>query len=94
MSSRRFTKIFTITLLTITLFCLGRFYKEVNEFFTTPYSVIGLLLSVIGFLFFYIDFLKISILKKDNRIDNLYRDIELKRNEIHEVREKLRLRKK
>lgn len=53
-------KAFIFTLMSIALFSLGRFYVEVEAFFNTPYSVIGLLFATIGFLVYYIQWQKLQ----------------------------------
>lgn len=57
-------RIITVIVIAALLFISGRFYREINEFFYTPASAIGLLFSVIGILCFVIMHMRVRISEK------------------------------
>ncbi len=59
-----------VVITAIVLFFIGRFYKEINEIVLSPYTIIGLLMAIIGVLIFFVNHQKIKIIKKDLYNDN------------------------
>lgn len=86
-------KYFLMTLLVIVLFLIGRFYLEVESFFDTPYSIIGLLSSVCLLLVYYIQYQKIKLEQAWRTSDKHYNDCELYRIEIRSLENKLKNKK-
>lgn len=58
MSKRFLYRRIGVVIIAITLFVVGRFYKEIESFVLTPYTIIGLLSAIIGVFFFYSTYLK------------------------------------
>jgi len=72
----------TIILSAVILFIAGRFYKEINSFFFTESSFIGLLLCVVGLMAYFIMWQKQEILLKQISVSDAYQSCEEYRRDI------------
>lgn len=77
-----------IIILAIVLFSIGRFYIEVQSFFNTPYSVIGLLFVSQALLIYYIQYQKMRIERISRARDEYSHMNEEYRMEIRNLKNK------